>query len=92
MGGLIQSRDLAQPDAFRFQALLDFLITIDLHELSRHLSSSGVFGSDMWWGNADSRMATRAGTAEVETAEFRSAGKERRRSPGLGLGSLEAAV
>jgi hypothetical protein len=36
MGGLVQASDLAEPSALGFQALFDFLITVDLHEMSRH--------------------------------------------------------
>src|SRR5208337_2690008 len=36
MCGLVQTSDLTQPDPFGFQALLDFLISVDLHEIRRH--------------------------------------------------------
>src|SRR5271170_411083 len=36
MRGLVQPGDLAQPASFGFQALLDFLIVVDLYEIRRH--------------------------------------------------------
>jgi hypothetical protein len=36
MCGLVQTSNLAQPAAFCFQALFDFLIVIDLYEMRSH--------------------------------------------------------
>jgi hypothetical protein len=44
MCGLVQASDLAQPAAFRLQALFDFLVTVDLHEIGSHYLSSGICG------------------------------------------------
>jgi hypothetical protein len=42
MCGLVQTSDLAQAHAFGFQALLDFLVSVDLHE-SRHYLPPAYF-------------------------------------------------
>jgi hypothetical protein len=44
MCGLVKTSDLAQPAAFSLQALLDFLVIVDLHEISCHYLSSGTCG------------------------------------------------
>jgi hypothetical protein len=36
MGRLVQASNLAEPGAFRFEALFDFLFVIDLYEMGSH--------------------------------------------------------
>ena len=52
MGSMIQPGDLAQTDAFRLQALLDFLVELNIHQLRRH-HIPPTSAMPIWLINAD---------------------------------------
>jgi hypothetical protein len=80
VSGLIQTGDLAQPVAFRLQALFDFFVAIDLYEMSCHylppaqcalaFAVSLSFGLDI----ADRPNLFRAAGVDAETSEKKQRG------------------